>query len=190
MIFFFKERGVSFLFPLFLLNQIRLKRVTVCKRARERRDCSKNRKKRERKRVYLTGIELSVLSMTGLAREISRARAPPKTATNARIVAIPANSESANEGAASGSKRSPSLLLSFLFSARATTTLLRSRPPAVNFDRMIEMLGRSLGAAIAGPLRAVLGKGEVEAALTESAELAERGVALAEARIRRGRGVS
>ena len=44
---------------------------------------------------YLTGMELSVLSITGLASDTKRAKAPPNTATKATTVATPANSESA-----------------------------------------------------------------------------------------------
>lgn len=64
---------------------------------------------------HRTGIELSVLSMTGFARDTNRATAPPTMATKPATVATPARSESASDGGASGSKRSSSFL-----SARAT----------------------------------------------------------------------
>ena len=136
---------------------------------------SKKTRRREKKNLYLTGIELSVLSMTGLARETKRASAPPKTATNARTVAMPANSESAKDGAASGSKRSFSL--SSFLPARATET---AAPAA--FDRIELELVRSSVAPDAFRV-AARGAAGLEAARTASDELAERGVAQEEARI-------
>jgi len=126
---------------------------------------------------------LSVLSITGLASESSRASAPPKTATKASAVATPANSESANEGAASGSKRSsPSF-----FSARATTLPVPMRPPLATTEDPIELgrVGGGVPALRATVLGAIRGLEDARAA---SAELAERrGVAQEEARIRRER---
>lgn len=131
---------------------------------------------------YLTGMELSVLSITGLASDTKRAKAPPNTATKATTVATPANSESAKEGAASGSKRSP---FSSFLPARATTTpAVAALAPAAEDLGRIELV-RRIGGAVDDALRAARGARGLEAARTASVELAERGVAQEEARIRR-----
>ena len=126
---------------------------------------------------YLTGIEFIVFWITGCASESSKARAPPKTATKARTVATPANSESANEGGASGSKRSLLSLVSF--SARATTE--EERPPPATKGR-IELDFRIGGDVLRAALLGAGGFADAAAART-SEKLAERGVAQEEARI-------